>query len=196
MEKHLQQQIHTLTETFNQFDMSTANLLVNICISCIKNGNRIIISALGKNAPICEKFIGTLNSAGIDSRFLNTNSAAHGDLGLIKDNDVVIIVSKSGETLETIYLNKIIQNKKTYNWLLTCNKSGTLQKIIKNKIILPIKKEGDQWNMLPNNSCLVFLTFLQALSLELIDRLDIPFSTFKANHPGGGIGKFIKKLKI
>lgn len=195
MEKYLQQQIQSLTETFAQYDTSTSDLLVEICVNCLKKHGRIIITALGKNTPICEKFVGTLNSVGIDSHFLNTNSAVHGDLGLVKDGDVVIIVSKSGETRETIYLTKILKNKKTYNWLLTCHNSGTLQKIIKNKIILPVKIEGGRWNLIPNNSSLVFLTFLQALAMQLIDKLDIPLSVFKENHPGGGIGKALKHVR-
>ena len=105
------------------------------------------------------------------------------------------MISKSGETSETIYLAKILKKRGTNNWLLTCNKKGTVHKYIKNIIVLPIDNEGDPWNIVPNNSVAVFLIFLQALTMELIERLEIQLSVFKENHPGGGIGKVLKQAR-
>lgn len=195
MHKHLKQQIATINKTFENYDQETAEKLIQNCVYTLYSGGRIIASALGKNVPVCEKFIGTLNSLGIDSHFLNTNSATHGDLGLIKPGDLVIMLSKGGMTNETVYLAQLLKDRGTTNWLLTCNKRGEAHKYIKNIMVLPIDQEGDPWNIIPNSSTLVFLIFLQALAMELITRLNIPLSVFKANHPGGGIGKALKSTK-
>src|SRR3972149_2973284 len=98
MQKHIEQQLSTIQLSFNKFDTKMATLLVDQCVKTLNSGGRIIATGLGKNVPVCEKFIGTLNSLGVDSHFMNTNSAVHGDLGLIKKGDLVIMLSKGGFT--------------------------------------------------------------------------------------------------
>lgn len=194
IKKHFKQQIDTLSQIYNSFDSKSVDLLFRDCIKTIKNGKKIISSGLGKNAPICEKFNGTLNSIGIKGYFMNTNSAIHGDLGVVEDGDLVILLSKSGNTEETIHLAKLIKNLKSQNWLLTCNKFSKTEEIIKNTIVFNLIKEGDPWNILPNNSTTIFLVFLQSLAMALIDEENISLTTVKRNHPGGDIGE--KLLKI
>lgn len=188
MIKHIKNQVSAVNKTFENFRDSKCDTLVKDCIKTISRNNRIIATGLGKNGPICEKFVGTLNSVGIDAHFLNTNSAVHGDLGIVKRGDLVIMLSKSGETFESVYLAKLFKRRNIKVWLLTCSKSSSIQKIISNAIVIPLEKEEDPWDLVPNCSTLVFLIFLQALSMELIDRLKISLKTFKNNHPGGGIG--------
>ena len=64
--------------------------LIDDCEKTLRNGHKIIASGLGKNVPICEKFEGTMLSLGLDAQFLHTNSAVHGDMGMVKDGDLVI----------------------------------------------------------------------------------------------------------
>jgi arabinose-5-phosphate isomerase len=193
MQKHIKQQIKIAEKTFRNYNFKTSMALVRDCVNTLNNGKQIVASALGKNEPICDKFVATLNSVGINCRFLHTHTAIHGDLGLIKKGDLVILLSKSGETAETVYLAKILKKWGTDNWLLTCKKNSTASKHIKNTLVLPIEKEGDPWNIMPFNSTLVFLIFLNALSLELIEKLNIQLSVLKTNHPGGSIGKVLRK---
>ena len=160
MKKHFEQQAKILSEAANSLDYELAEKLTIDCLSAIKNGNAIIATALGKNVPLCEKFIGTLNSLGISGKFMHTNSAVHGDLGIIKDGDLLIILSKSGETEETIYLCKLLEKRNTVNWLITGQPDSTAGKLIKNNLVFKIQNEGDPWNLVPNNSSLIFLSFL------------------------------------
>ncbi|MFZ3301250.1 MAG: SIS domain-containing protein [Microgenomates group bacterium] len=193
MRRFINNQLNTAIQTFKRLDYSISSKLVEECLSCVGNGGKIITTAIGKNAPICEKFVGTLNSLDISSHFLNSNTAFHGDLGIIKTNDLVIIMSKSGETGESIDIAKILKKRKINCWLITCNKNCTITKHIHKSIILPIKHEGDKWDLIPNNSTLVFLIFLQSLALKLSHKLVINIDILKKNHPGGGIGKRLKK---
>jgi D-arabinose 5-phosphate isomerase GutQ len=191
MKKHFEKQLKLLNAT--SFDEKKAKKLVDDCLFTIKSGNSIIVSALGKNVPICEKFVGTLNSLSIKSNFLNTNSATHGDLGMINQGDLIIVLSKSGDTDETIVLLRLLKKIKAKVWLLTCSEDPNIKELIKNFIVIKILHEGDPWNIIPNVSSLAFLIFLQALSMKLIDKLAISLKSFKRNHPGGSIGKILNK---
>lgn len=195
IKKHFKQQIDTLSQIYNSFDSKNADLLLEECVKTIKSGKKIISSGLGKNAPICEKFNGTLNSIGIKGYFMNTNSAIHGDLGVIEDGDLVILLSKSGNTEETVHLAKLIKNFKSQNWLLTCNKSSKTEKIVDNTVKFNLLEEGDPWNLLPNNSTILFLVFLQSLAMSLIEKQNISITIVKRNHPGGAIGEKLLKIK-
>ncbi len=192
MKKHFRQQIDTLDKTCERFDEAISNRLLEDCMRTIRNGGSIIATALGKNVPLCEKFVGTLNSLSIAAHFMHSNSAVHGDLGVVADGDLVITLSKSGETEETIQLARLLEKIKTTNWLLTCRAGSTAGKILGNELVFEILSEGDPWDKIPNNSSIVFLVFLQALSMELVDRLSIPLEVFKRNHPGGAIGASFK----
>ena len=195
IKKHFKQQIDTLIQIYNTFDSKNANLLLKDCLKTIKSGKKIISSGLGKNAPICEKFNGTLNSIGIRGYFMNTNSAVHGDLGIIEKGDIVILLSKSGNTAETLYLAKLIKKFHSKTWLLTCNKFAKTKKKVDNTLVFNLQQEGDPWNILPNNSTSLFLIFLQSLAMALIEKQNISIKVVKRNHPGGSIGEKLKKIK-
>ena len=189
---HLKKQLIALEKIEENIDYDTLEKLIEDMLEIINNGGKIIATALGKNVPICEKFIGTLNSLGINGHFLHTNSAIHGDLGVVKDNDLVIMLTKSGETSESIYLYEQLIKRKIKLWLLTYNGNSTLGKKIANKLVLFLEHEGDKWNLVPNNSSIGYLLVLQAVAMEITDRLDIKLEVFKQNHPGGYIGKVLE----
>ena len=193
MKTHFRKQIDALEHVYNFLDEKTSELLIKQCKKAIKNGNAIIAGGLGKNVPICEKFIGTLNSLGIRGHFLHINSAIHGDLGMIQPGDIVVLLSKSGETQEALYLNQFLEKRTKHIWLLTCSKDSSHAKITPNVIILPIPHEGDMWNLVPNNSSITFLVYLQALCMELLETLPVKLGTFKKNHPGGRIGEILSE---
>ncbi len=195
MKKHFKQQVDLINEAYKMFDDVCSEELLHDCIKAIKEGKSIIATALGKNVPICEKFVGTLNSLSINAHFMHTNSAIHGDLGKVEEGDVVIVLSKSGETEETIHLCHLLKERGTKNWLLTGKKDTSAEKLTHKSIIFDISQEGDPWNLVPNNSSVTFLVFLQALCMELIDRLPVKLEDFKKNHPGGNIGKILRTKK-
>lgn len=189
MINHLDNQLKTLKKIVENLDRKKLETLLEDMVITVKNGGKIIATALGKNVPICEKFVGTLTSVGIESYFLHTNSAVHGDLGAVKEKDLVILLSKSGNTEESIYLYHHLQKRNTNTYVFTYNAESTLAKLCPKTIVLTLEHEGDKWNLIPNNSTIGFLFILQALAMELIDRLDVKLETFKMNHPGGAIGK-------
>ena len=176
--------------------MADMDRLIKECEYTLKSGHKIIASGLGKNVPICEKFEGTMVSAGMDAQFLHTNSAVHGDMGIVKSGDLVIILTKSGSTAESVYLVELLKKREGVNlWLLSCNENGTLAQSMDKKLIVPLEHEGDPWNIMPNNSTTIFLIILQQLAMQLIKRMGITLDDFKPNHPGGAIGASLQHGK-
>lgn len=164
--------------------------LIGECGNTLKAGHKIIVTGLGKNVPICEKFVGTMISLGMDAFFLNTNSAIHGDMGIIKPGDLVIILSKSGSAEESVYLVNLLKEREGVTlWLISFEDRSALADMMENRIIVTLEHEGDQWNIIPNNSTAVNLIILQELVIELSRRLSLKLEEdFKPNHPGGVIG--------
>ena len=152
----------------------------------------MVVSGLGKNVPVCDKFVGTMNSLGLEACFMNTNTAVHGDLGMVKSGDMVIILTKSGETVESVYLTQLLKKRGVDLWLLSFNRDSTLTREIPKCLILELDHEGDAWNIVPNNSTTVNLIVLQGLALNLAERMGVTLEQFKQNHPGGAIGEKLR----
>ena len=179
-----------LESALHSISASQMEGLIADCQSTLENGHKIIVSGLGKNVPICEKFVGTMLSMGLDANFLHTNSAVHGDMGMIRAGDLVIILTKSGETAESVYLANLLAHREGVKlWLLTFQSAGTLADVIDRKLVITLGHEGDLWNIMPNNSTTLNLIVLQTIAIELARRLNLTLTNdFKPNHPGGAIG--------
>jgi D-arabinose 5-phosphate isomerase GutQ len=157
-------------------------------VSTLSRGNKLVFSGLGKNVPICDKVVGTLNSVGLAAAFMHTNSAVHGDLGMVRDGDLVVIITKSGETAESVHLSRLLKKRDCTQWLLTFNRDSILHREIPKRVVLDLEHEGDGWNILPNNSTVLNLIVLQGLAMALIEHFGVPIDVLHANHPGGAIG--------
>ena len=189
MKAYFKDLIETVTDSLESLDDATFDLLVGESFDTLQRGNRIVVSGLGKNVPICDKFVGTMNSLGLDAVYMNTNSAVHGDLGLVRDGDLVIILTKSGETVESVYLNGLLKSRDCTRWLITFTEDCPMADDVDHTLCLSLRHEGDQWNIVPNNSTTVNLIVLQALAITLSKRMGVTLDDFKKNHPGGHIGE-------
>ena len=178
----------TIEDSLESIDENLYEQIIEECIETLKNGGKIIASGLGKNVPICEKFVGTLNSLGIDARFLHTNTAVHGDLGMVGKKDIVFLLTKGGNTNETVDLGMHLNERGTNTWLMSFYGDGKASKVVEKKFIMHLINEGDEWDIVPNNSTTVYLIVLQGLAIEIGKRLGVTLDDFKVNHPGGGIG--------
>ena len=188
MKEYYRNTIEVIRDSIESIDENVYDELVDQCERIIRNAGKIIASGLGKNVPICEKFVGTLNSFGIDARFLHTNTAVHGDLGMVGNKDIVLLLSKGGNTPETVMLAKCLKERGTDTWLLTFSDNSKSAEYVNSRLIMNLKNEGDKWDIVPNNSTTVYLILLQGIAMEIADRLGITLEKFGLNHPGGGIG--------
>jgi len=193
---YFEQVLDVVRDSVESMDEAVYNRLVDQCEATIRNGGKIIASGLGKNVPICEKFVGTLNSLGIDARFLHTNTAVHGDLGMVGKKDLVILLSKGGNTVETVALAEYLKERGTNTWLFAFNEKGKSAEIVEQRLILHLLNEGDEWDIVPNNSTTVNLIVLQGIAIELGKRMGVTLDDFRVNHPGGGIGARLRGEQI
>jgi len=190
--------VHLIDNALNSISDEAMTSLIDDCEKTLKAGHKIIASGLGKNVPICEKFEGTMLSLGLDAQFLHTNSAIHGDLGMVKDGDLVIVLTKSGSTQESVYLVNLLKERSLHGkgisiWLLTFNENGVLSTVVDKKLVIHLKHEGDLWNIVPNNSTTLNLIVLQTVAIELSKRMGLELEkNFKPNHPGGAIGASLR----
>ncbi len=185
-----------VNRSVSSLDRGVFYRLVDDVCNTLSIGRKVVITGLGKNAPICEKFVGTMLSLGLNSTFLHTNTAVHGDLGTIRKGDLILILSKSGETSESKRLLDYVRDElKRDNtiWTMTFKEDSYLAKNSPNTLTIPLEHEGDDWNKVPNNSTTVYLIVLQALAMNVAKRKDVKYEDFILNHPGGAIGDDAKK---
>lgn len=188
MRDYFKDLVKTITDSIDNLDMETFELLVEETSDVLRKGNKIIVTGLGKNVPICEKFVGTMLSLGLNATFLHTNTAVHGDLGAVHEGDLVVILSKSGETAESLYLLEELKKRKISIWAMTFKEESSLAKGAYRRLVISMDSEGDMWDIVPNNSTTLYLIILQALAIEVANRLGVTLADFKKNHPGGHIG--------
>lgn len=193
MISYFEKQISEINHSLHSLDEECFKKMVYDAVNTIQAGHKIIVSGLGKNVPICDKFVGSMISMGLDACFLHTNSAVHGDMGVVKDGDMVILLTKSGETVESIYLAKLLKKRMVNMWLLTFERNSTLAKEISNHIVLDLIHEGDLWNVMPNNSTTLNLIILQGLAMMIANYMHLDIEQFSRNHPGGHIGELLKE---
>lgn len=191
MTTYFERQLKEFEHAIHSMDIGLFERWVAEGVQTLKEGHKIIVSGLGKNVPVCEKFVGSMQSLGLDAYYLNTNSAVHGDMGVVKDGDMVIILTKSGETVESVYLVNLLKERKVDMWLLTFEKESTLTREIPNSVVLDLVHEGDMWNIMPNNSTTINLIVLQGLAMKIAATMGLTLDDFKRNHPGGHIGKVL-----
>ena len=196
MIRYFEKQLEELDYSIHSLDETIFSRWVEEAAATLKNNKKIIVSGLGKNVPICEKFVGSMVSLGLDACFLHTNSAVHGDMGIVKSGDMVILLTKSGETEESVYFAGLLKQRDVNMWLLTFEKESTLTKQIDNVIVLDLHHEGDLWNIMPNNSTTINLIILQGLAMLTAKKLELDIGQFRRNHPGGQIGKKLEYDKI
>ena len=188
MKDYFEKLLITINDSINNLDHDRFNDLVKDVAKVLRNGNKVIASGLGKNVPICEKFVGTMLSLGMNALFIHTDTALHGDLGAVHDGDLVMVLSKSGETAESLLLLEQLKKRNITIWAITFNENSTLSKGSHRSLIIKMDHEGDRWDIVPNNSTTLYLIVLQALAIEVGDVMGVTLDDFRRNHPGGHIG--------
>ena len=193
-DKYFAEDLRIIENSLRSINVDDFEKLLTDCENTIRNGHKIIASGLGKNVPICDKFVGTMLSMGLDANFLHTNTAVHGDLGMVKPGDLVIVLTKSGSTTESVYLVDLLKKRSGVDiWLLSFEQHSVLADSLEKKLILSLEHEGDLWNIVPNHSTTINLIVLQKIAIELSKRLELDLvKDFKPNHPGGAIGDSLK----
>ncbi|HLV70790.1 MAG TPA: KpsF/GutQ family sugar-phosphate isomerase [Xanthomarina sp.] len=188
--------IHTAKQTIELESQAIFNLSSYIneefaaAVELIYNSKgRVIITGIGKSAIIATKIVATLNSTGTPAVFMHAADAIHGDLGLILENDVVICISKSGNTPEIKVLVPLIKNAKNKMVAITGNKDSFLGKQADYVLNAYVEKEACPNNLAPTTSTTAQLVIGDALAICLLELKGFSSKDFAKYHPGGALGK-------
>ena len=188
----IQDEINALKEIKSSI-RNSFNQIVKTIINC-KNG-KIIISGVGKSGIISKKWAATFSSIGIPSFFLDASNASHGDMGQITLNDVVILISLSGQSEE---LKNIIQYTSRYKNIkligITSKKNSILYKNSDIKYLMPYVKEADQGNIVPTSSTTAQLALGDAIAIACMRYNNFGKLDFKKFHPGGSLSVKLKTV--
>jgi len=155
----------------------------------LRSGGRVIITGIGKSAIIAAKIAATLNSTGTPSVFLHAADAIHGDLGIITKEDVIICLSKSGNTPEIKVLIPLIKNFGNKVIALVSDSTSFLAKNADFVILATVEKEACPNNLAPTSSTTAQLVMGDALAVALLECRNFTGSDFAKFHPGGALGK-------
>lgn len=159
-------------------------------VSYIFNSSgRVIITGIGKSANIATKIVATLNSTGTPAIFMHAADAIHGDLGTIQEDDIVICISKSGNTPEIKVLVPLIKALGNKLVAITGNPTSFLGKQADFVLNAHVKKEACPNNLAPTSSTTAQLVIGDALAMCLLDLHGFSSKDFARYHPGGSLGK-------
>jgi len=154
-----------------------------------KSSGRVVITGIGKSAIVANKIVATLNSTGTPAIFMHAADAIHGDLGMIQPNDVVLCLSKSGETPEIKVLVPLLRAVGNVMIGMISNKDSYLGKHAQYILHTPVSKEADPNNLAPTASTAAQMALGDALATALLALRGFTPSDFAQYHPGGSLGK-------
>ena len=174
--------IHGLLQLLDSAFTETVKLILN-------NKGRVIVTGIGKSAIIASKLVSTLNSTGTQAVFLHAADAVHGDLGVVGSEDIVICLSKSGESPEIkviIPLLKLLGNKLI---AMVGNRRSFLAQEADLVLDVSVEKEACPNNLAPTSSTTAQLVMCDALAVALLECRGFTSRDFARYHPGGALGK-------
>lgn len=187
----LENEIDGLKQLADSIDESFAGAIQNIHEMKEKKGSpgRLIVAGIGKSGHVARKIAATMASTGTPSYFVHPGEASHGDLGMITDNDVVLMLSNSGENTE---LSDLIHYTRRYGITLisiTSNPESTLSKHSDITLLLPQVPEACPNGLAPTTSTTMMIALGDALAVALLDRMGLTKEQYKKFHPGGKLGQ-------
>ena len=162
---------------------------VEACEACGNCKGKIIVMGLGKSGHIADKIAATFASTGTPAFFIHPSEAIHGDLGMIDKEDVVLILSNSGETEEIVSLIPMIKKMGITIIALTGNKKSKLSNEASVHVYVEVKEEACPMNLAPTASTTAALAMGDAIAVALLEKKGFTKEDFAKSHPGGSLGR-------
>ncbi|MCH8262867.1 MAG: KpsF/GutQ family sugar-phosphate isomerase [Proteobacteria bacterium] len=181
--------ISTETEALENLLERIDENFVQACLYILDCKGRVVVLGMGKSGHIGSKIAATLSSTGSPAFFVHPGEASHGDLGMIKDDDVVLALSNSGETDEIITLLPVIKRLGVPLITLTGNADSMLAKTASVNIDVGVEKEACPLGLTPTASTTAALAMGDALAIALLEARGFGAEDFAIAHPGGMLGR-------
>lgn len=183
----LEEEIEAIHQTKELLDENfiRAISLMNECTG------KLIVTGIGKSGHAARKMAATMVSLGITAVYLNPAEAVHGDLGIVQENDIVIGISKSGESKELIAIYPAIKNLKANIITITANPYSKMAQYSDVVLRIGIKKEAGHLNLAPTSSVIASLALGDALATIVAEMKGFSEEQFAVYHPGGSLGSIL-----
>ena len=164
-------------------------LAVETLLACLDARRKIVVCGVGKSGSIGRKFTATLNSTGATSVNLNAQDALHGDLGVLDEGDVVVLLSYSGETQEILDLLPHLRRVDARLIAITGNTASALAKNSDVVLDVHVEREACPLNLAPTSSTTAMLVLCDALAMVLLEARGLNHDDFAKYHPNGALGR-------
>jgi arabinose-5-phosphate isomerase len=180
-------EIASLERRFNDKDFS--DNFVSAVEAIYKCKGKVVVTGVGKSGIIAQKIVATFNSTGTYSIFLHSADSIHGDLGILRDEDIVIVISKSGDSSDVTQIIPLLKTLKLKIIAIIGKTSSEIAKLSDIVLDASVKEEACPHNLAPTSSSTTALVLGDALAIALLQKRDFSKEDFARFHPGGILGK-------
>lgn len=177
------------TRTLEGLRASINEAFIECVMAIYESEGRLVVTGIGKSAIVAQKIVATLNSTGTPALFMHAADAIHGDLGMIRTRDLVLCLSKSGETAEIKVLAPLVRNLGNQLIGMTSKANSFLARQSDFLLHTPISEEADPNNLAPTASTTAQMALGDALATALLALRGFSSQDFAQYHPGGALGK-------
>ncbi len=175
-----------IAQTATRLDPAAVERVVDLLAEC---KGKVVILGVGKSGIIGQKIAATMTSAGTAALYLHPSDALHGGLGIVQPNDVVIMLSNSGETDEIVAMLPYLKNRQVAIVAIVGNVNSTLARRADVVLDASVDKEACPLNLAPTTSTTVALAIGDALAMTVMKVKGLTSDDFAVNHPAGRLGK-------
>lgn len=182
------QQKKYLNSFFEKLDLTEAEKFLELLAS---SAGIPIFCGVGKSALVAEKIAMTMTSTGSKALFLSPTNALHGDIGIVTEGDLLVLLSKSGETDELLQIIPYARNRKAKVVAIVCNPESRLAKAADVAIHLPLERELCPFDLAPTTSAALQMVFGDVIAVALMQKKSFSLDDYALNHPAGRIGRRI-----
>lgn len=169
-----------------RLDASTAARAVDLLVSC---GGKVIITGVGKSGLVAQKIAASFTSVGLLSVYLNPLDALHGDIGVVRDGDVVVLISNSGKTSELLAIVPFIKKRNVKMLGILGQSKSALADYCDAVLDASVEREASPIDQVPTSSTAVAMALGDALAVAWMTAKGVSVNDFAMNHPGGTIGR-------
>jgi arabinose-5-phosphate isomerase len=175
-----------IAQTATRLDPAHVERVVGLLASC---KGKVVILGVGKSGIIAQKIAATMTSVGTAAIYLHPSDALHGGIGIVQQDDVVIVLSNSGETDEIVAIMPYLKNRRVAIVAIVGNLNSTVAKGSDSMLDASVDQEACPLNLAPTASTTVALAIGDALAMALMKAKNVTSDKFAINHPAGRLGK-------
>lgn len=188
---NIRHKLHLYSEQILSSESSIEKIIPNLVSRVINTNGIVYLCGVGKSGYISRKTIATWQSLGIRAQFLSPQDALHGDIGILRSDDIVLYISNSGNTEELLSLATYLKKKDIPQLLLSNNPTAIMNSFVDTNYVISNTKiiEADSHGLVPSVSSILYMIVLDIVGIYVAEQRGYKKEDFQSNHPSGDLGK-------